>query len=214
MRPFRKIFLVVISSLAWVALLIQFYLNLQSGAASIAELIVRYFSYFTILTNLLVAVLTTSLIKKEGRLTKFFSNQSTQTATAVYVFIVGLIYNLILRSAWHPQGLQKLADELLHVINPVLFIMFWALFSNRYPLKWRVISGWLIYPLLYVAFVLIRAVLSGFYPYPFLDMNKIGSSAVFKNCMGITVLFIITSVIFLMIGNYLAVPKTKSKSLI
>jgi hypothetical protein len=210
MTSFQKILLVVIIILEWFALIAQLHINMHHGIGSTVELIVRYFSYFTILTNLLVAVLTTSLlIKIDFRLKRFFKKQSTQTATVVYIFIVGLIYNIILRSAWNPQGLQKPVDELLHLVNPVLFIIYWASFSNRKILKWKNILFWLIYPFVYLVLVLMRARSSDFYPYPFLDVNKLGLEKVFINCISITILFALTSIIFLAIGNYIAKGKPK-----
>ncbi|MFZ5976285.1 MULTISPECIES: Pr6Pr family membrane protein [unclassified Hydrotalea] len=34
--------------------------------------------------------------------------------------------------------------------------------------------GWLIYPLLYLVYILIRGSFSGFYPYPFVNVLQIG----------------------------------------
>lgn len=66
--------------------------------ASVVETIIRFFSFFTILTNLLVALCFTFLLtKSSSALRSFFYRKSTLTAVTVYILIVGLVYNLILR---------------------------------------------------------------------------------------------------------------------
>lgn len=189
----------------WFALIVQFYIMLKSGAAPVSELIIRYFSYFTLNSNLLAALCVTFLLfKPAGKVSDFFSSQAFQTAVAVYIFIVGLIYNTILRFLWSPQGLQMVLDELQHLINPLLFIVYWALYSNKAQLPRNAYWYWLTFPLIYIFWVLIRGSFSGFYPYPFLDVTKLGFNSVLSNCIVITLLFIVTAMLFKAIGNYIA----------
>ena len=200
-----RIYLVVLALLGWFALLTQFYININSKAAALVEIIVRYFSYFTITTNLLVALCSSILaIKSPSTGERFFSRQSVQTAIAVYILIVGLIYNIILRSIWNPQGIQKVVDELLHSVIPIMFLIYWIMYVARYPLKWNAILPWLIYPLIYTVFILIRGTYGGFYPYPFVDVGKLGLQVVLMNALGIVILFIIISLSFIAIGKFIS----------
>jgi len=123
-----KLLLAAICLLGWFALVGQFYLIILNRITSIPEIIIRYFSYFTILTNLLVAICCTALLtNRNSKIKSFFSRQNTLTAVAVYITVVGLVYNSILRFLWNPQGLQWIVDELLHSVIPLLFIAFWLL---------------------------------------------------------------------------------------
>ncbi len=92
----------------WFALALQFYLMvIQSHAQGAARvrLMANYFSFFTILTNLLVAVgLTLSLATPHSRLGRLFSRPVVASGTAVYIAIVGVTYSLLLRSLWNPSG--------------------------------------------------------------------------------------------------------------
>jgi len=45
------------------------------------------------------------------------------TAITVYITIVGLVYNVILRFLWKPEGLQFIVDELLHTVIPLLLLV-------------------------------------------------------------------------------------------
>lgn len=196
----QRLILIVLAILGWFALTIQFYLNINSKVAPFSEILIRYFSYFTILTNLLVAVCCTSQLLP-SRFTLYFSNSKRSTAIAVYILIVGLVYNVILRFLWHPQGLQMIVDELLHSVIPSLFLAYWLLFVKKDTLEWRNFLPWLWYPMAYLAGVLIRGSFSGFYPYPFLNKTQLGTTAVLWNSFGVALLFVIFSLLFIGIGK-------------
>ena len=199
---FTKVYLSVIALLGWFALISQFVININSRLAPTPELIIRYFSYFTLLTNLVVATCCTSLLlKPSSKLGYFFSAQKTMTAITVYILVVGLIYNVVLRFIWNPQGLQKLVDELLHSVIPLLFLLLWIFLVKKKSLKWNAFFPWIIYPLLYLVFILIRGAFSGFYPYPFIDVNKLGYQKTLLNSLGVTILFVVLFLIFIACGN-------------
>ncbi|MES2689122.1 MAG: hypothetical protein V4658_01885 [Bacteroidota bacterium] len=71
--PVQSAMLVLLFLCTWFALLTQFYVSLHSGLAPVPELIVRYFSYFTLDTNLLAALSVTFLLfKSTGKAAAFF----------------------------------------------------------------------------------------------------------------------------------------------
>jgi hypothetical protein len=209
-----KIYLTLLSVFAWFALVTQFIININSRVAAVPEIITRYFSYFTLTTNLIVAVCCiTLLINPNSKWGNFFSRQKTLTAVTVYIIIVGIIYNLVLRFIWSPQGIQMIADELLHSVIPVLFLILWIIFVSKDQLKWADILPWLIYPVIYITFILIRGSFSGFYPYPFIDVGKIGLKQTLINAVIIAIVFIIMSLLFVAIGNFINKKKRKAQIL-
>lgn len=202
----KKLFLALTAAFAWFALIAQFYINVNSKAAPVPEIVTRYFSYFTIDTNLLVALSCSfTLLFKNSKPGNFFSKQSTQAAITVYILIVGIVYNTILRFIWSPQGLQMIVDEILHVVTPVLFLVYWFLFVSKDKLEWKYAFSWMIYPLIYGSFVLIRGYLSAtqFYPYPFIDISKLGINKGIINTIGFTVIFFVASILFIGIGKFI-----------
>ena len=201
---FIKAWLAIIALLGWFALAAQFYINFNSKAAPVPEIITRYFSYFTIDSNIIVALCCSFLLLSPASgLSRFFSRPSTQTAISIYILIVGIIYNVILRFLWAPQGLQKLVDELLHSVIPLLFVAYWFLFAARRPLQWKQVLPWLIYPFVYAVFVLIRGSFSGFFPYPFIDINKLGLNRALINAAGLTLVFLVTSLVFVALSKWM-----------
>ncbi len=179
---------------SWIAVVLQLFLMLENRAFPFPETIVRFFSYYTILTNLLVACCFTGIVlKRKQAKPAFFADHRTLAATAVYITIVGAVYNTILRHLWAPEGLQFVVDELLHTINPLYYLAYWTFFAPKEGLKWAHAFPWLIYPLAYFIFILTRGSFSGFYPYPFIDVAVLGWGNVLLNSAGITAAFVMLS---------------------
>ena len=189
--------------ISWLTVAAQFYLILANRTASIPETITRFFSYFTILTNILVAVSFTLLFQRpRSRPWAFFLRPGTLTAFAVYISIVSIVYNLVLRRLWNPQGLQLLVDELLHSVIPVMFFLFWLLYVPKNRLSFKNLWGWLLYPFIYLAAILVRGAVSGFYPYPFLDVNDKGYLKIFINIFVLLGGFLLFSIFLIVIAKF------------
>ncbi|HUR66460.1 MAG TPA: Pr6Pr family membrane protein [Chitinophagaceae bacterium] len=179
---------IIIALLAWFAIVLQLYIMLGDAPAigfSPFATIVNFLSYFTILSNLFVAI---TLSVKEGSV---FSGNKIRSAIAVYIVIVGLVYNLVLRKVWSPHGWQLVADNLLHVAIPLLYVVFWYFFVPKGILKWKHLLPWLIFPLLYLVYSLARGALTGWYPYPFLNADQTGYSKVALNSSLVFAAFLI-----------------------
>ncbi|MFT3682570.1 MAG: Pr6Pr family membrane protein [Ferruginibacter sp.] len=190
------------AAIAWFAVTLQFVLMLNNRTAPVPETVIRFFSYFTILTNTLTAVAFTALTGYLGKQLKgFFEQAGAFTALTVYMLIVGLVYNIILRWQWEPAGLQKIVDEMLHVINPLFIFIYWLLFAKSSTTKWKDSFTWLLYPLLYCVYILVRGFFSKFYPYPFVDVNELGYSKVLLNCLYITAGFLLVSLLLIAAGK-------------
>jgi hypothetical protein len=201
----RQLYIALGVIMGWFAASLQFYLLILNRKASIPETIIRYFSFFTILTNILVAVtLTFILFKSKSRLGKFFEKPATLTAVTVYIVIVGAVYNLILRQLWAPTGLQKLVDELLHSAVPIYFVVFWLMFVLKEDLKWKDTFSWLIYPLIYLLIIIFRGSISGYYPYPFVNVSKLGYEKVLINSAVLFAVFWGLSLAFVGIGKLIS----------
>lgn len=172
------------------ALALQFDLMLGYAAASGQTPlwgVLRFFSFFTVLTNS-IAVIVLAATALNAR--NFLARPSAQTALAVYIVIVCVIYTLLLRNLWNPSGAQELANDLLHYAMPALYLTFWVLFVEKHELRFRDSFSWLIYPAIYVAAMLWRGAVIGQYPYPFLDAGKLGYGRVALNIAGLGAIFL------------------------
>ena len=198
-------FLILIAITGWFALASQLYLIIQNRVVSVAETIIRFFSFFTILTNLIVAIcVTVLLLKPNSKWGRWFLKPAIFTAITVYITIVGVIYNVILRFLWQPQGLQYVTDELLHTVIPLLFILFWFLYVSKTGLKYKNALPWLIYPLLYVVYTAIHGAITGFYPYPFVNVGELGYGKVLINTCGLLIAFLGLSLFLIAVAKFVS----------
>jgi len=147
----------------------QLVLFIQQRTAPIGEVLIRFFSYFTILINIGVCSCFVAGTFASSSSMLFWKKTDTKTAVAVYIFIVALVYNLVLRALWVPTGLQKLVDEMLHVVIPILFLIYWWLFTSKSSYSWRKVASILLFPFIYLFWVIFYGLFSNWYPYPFLD---------------------------------------------
>ncbi|AXP07237.1 MULTISPECIES: Pr6Pr family membrane protein [Pseudomonas] len=184
----------VAAVLGWTGLSIQLYLILLGRwelDASLLGGLVNFFSFFTVLTNTLVAVvLTWELNPRQSPARRWFLWPSVRSGIAVSIALVSLAYNLLLRHLWQPEGWQFVADELLHDVMPLLYIVYWWLYVPKGTLRLGHIGLWMIYPLVYFAYVLLRGDLLAAYPYPFIDVANLGYPQVFINAGGILAGFV------------------------
>ncbi len=189
----RKSYLLVTAIFGWFALILQFPLSVavsRSKGMSPLGAVVTYFSFFTILTNLLVAIgIVCYLCIPSSTYGRFFGRATVQSGLALYIAVVGVVYSLLLREIWSPEGLQKVADVLLHDVVPVLYVLYWILFVSKTPLPWKSVLFWLCYPLVYLSYILIRGAFAGWYPYPFIDVGAAGYQRVFLNSVLLLVAF-------------------------
>ncbi len=186
-------------------LLLQFYLILLNRIYPVLTTVINYFSYFTILTNILVMVCCFSLVSRRNAfLHNLFSRPTMLTATCVYITVVGLVYNIILRPLGSPQGWSKVADEMLHLIIPIYFVIFWILFVPKSSLTWRDVLPWLIYPLVYCFYTLLRGAAMGWYPYPFINAADLGYRTTIINSVGVSVAFLVVALLYIAIGKLMS----------
>lgn len=198
----RKALNILLAVTGWFAIIAQFILMLENRTTSIPEMVVRFFSFFTIFTNILVAsYFTNQIISSKGKTENLFSKTGTLTAVTVYITVVGLVYQIALRHLWKPTGLQMIVDELLHTTIPTLTIIYWFLYEQKSELKWKMIPKFLLYPLFYLAFILLRGELSGFYPYPFINVTALGWSQTLINILVLFGVFLVLSSFFIGIGK-------------
>lgn len=197
-----RVFSAIGALAAWSAVILQLYLIIENRTVSIPETLLRFFTFFTILSNILVATCFTVLALKPGfGSSNFFSRASVLSAVTVYIAIVGTVYQLVLRPLWDPQGLQKIVDELLHSFTPLYFLLFWLSYVPKLTLQWQNIFPWLLFPLCYLIIILLRGAVADYYPYPFVNVAQLGYGKVLLNCGIMLMAFLLFSVLLISVGK-------------
>jgi len=130
-RNAERLALGALSALAWFGVLLQLRLSIRlsiGNGESVVHGLVMYFGYFTVLTNILVAVVASSRIT--GARTGLASESLRGCATTA-ILVVGLGYHFLLRNIWNPEGWQWVADVVLHYAVPLAALVHWCLFPPR-----------------------------------------------------------------------------------
>jgi hypothetical protein len=200
-----KVFALSLATLAWFSVLLQCYLSLQlasQNGKSIGSGLTVFLSYFTVLTNLLICVsLTLSLMASSTSSDKWFTRPSVVAGIATSIAFVGLSYYFLLRHTWNPQGAQLLADVCLHYVVPALYVLYWWFVSSKAALRWTHPLFWSLYPVLYLVYALIRGSIEGSYPYPFIDVAKLGYGRTMLNSLALLFAFLALGLLFVALGR-------------
>lgn len=186
--PSRRAYAAGVALLAWAALVVQLWLAvgvvLAQGRGFMMGLVV-FFGFFTVLTNLLAAlVMTGHAAGPSYSVYRRAASPVVMTTTAVAITMVGSVYFLILRHLWKPAGAQFWVDVSLHYLVPVLMAMFWAWTVPARSVSWKDAPWLFVYPLVYLVYVFIRGEMVQLYPYPFIDVLAIGYRAALLNAVG------------------------------
>jgi hypothetical protein len=140
--------------------------------------------YFTVLTNALVAV--TLLSAAAGA--RIADGLSGTIATGMVV--TGAVYHSVLSGLWAPVGMAWWADQGLHTAVPVLTLIWWLVAVGKRNLTMQVAGFWLVWPLIYLVYAILRQAMTGFVAYPFLDLAGLGPARVAMNAVLVTALFV------------------------
>lgn len=154
------------------------------GGRDVVTTTANFFSFFTILSNVLsVVVLVWAAVWFWRRGKDAADPEPPPLAVALaavtsYMIVTGIVYNTLLRGIPLPQGTTvPWSNEILHVVGPVFFLADLFLGPRRRALSWRALFAILAFPIVWVVYTLVRGPLvtnpvtgdPWWYPYPFLD---------------------------------------------
>jgi hypothetical protein len=186
----------VVAVVAWGAVLFQLALVVSGSAVLVeedppgmGERIYRFFAYFTIQSNLLVA-LTSTVLARDPELDRP-GWRVARLAGVVGITVTGVVHFFLLRPLLDLEGADWVADKLLHMVVPVLAVAAWATYGPRPRITGREVAYALAWPVAWTAWTLVVGQVDGWVPYPFLDPAEEGWVAVGVACAGITVLFLL-----------------------
>lgn len=183
----------------WAGLAVQFEASLGLTGDAVAALWAML-RYFTVLTNLAVALIFTGIAFGGPRAGRPFVVGGVTLA----ILLVGIVYALLLQGLLSLSGGAALADLLMHKVTPVLVALWWLAFAAKGGLTRRDPWLWMLYPLGYFAYALARAVADGVYPYPFIDASSLGWPRTGLNALLVAVSFVLGGYALVAIDRRLA----------
>jgi hypothetical protein len=173
----------------------------DTAGESLATRLVRLFSFFTIQSN--IFVLGTSLalamnIWRDGRVWRVL-----RLDALLGIIITGLVYETILAPLVHPQGWALAATIGFHYISPWATLIGWLIFGPRPRMSWRVFALAFIWPVLWLVYTFIHGAVTGWYPYPFLDVTTIGFADSVRNSAFVLLIGIVIAVVLTLLDRHL-----------
>jgi hypothetical protein len=191
----------------------RFFFGLLTLAAVVTQLTVHmglgyalgnFFSYFTILSNIFAAVvLLISGYRVLIRKRPSEADDVTRGTATIAMAIVGIVFGALL--AGEDLGsMLPWTNFVLHYVIPVVMVADWLFQPPRTRLQLKHVWYWLIYPVLYLVYSLIRGPLVNWYPYWFIDPARAGGwGGVVVFALAISVGFLLVSLAMLWLGNRL-----------
>ncbi|MFD5567950.1 Pr6Pr family membrane protein [Streptomyces cadmiisoli] len=182
----------------------------------------RVLSHFTIQTSILLALVFAVSARRAWTARRPLPS-GLIGAVLLYATITGLVHHLLLANQASPFAAtapvtalitgdatpslwQAIADLILHTAVPVAALVDWLFLTAPGRLRLRQASGWLLYPMAYLAFSLTRGALlppgaPDRYLYPFLDVAGHGYKAVLGNALLLGLAFYALAVLLVAVDH-------------
>lgn len=167
--------------------------------------LINLFSYFTIQSNILVLVAAALIAINPDRNGRLWT--TVRLAGLTGITATGLIFATVLAGSTSFSGIEWWYDKILHYIVPAMVVFGFFAFRQAARFSRRDLA-FIVWPIAWLAYTLIRAEVSNptyrglegthsGVPYDFLDAGKYGYGQVTLNCLGVTVLMVGLSALYI-----------------
>jgi len=166
-----------------------------------AERLVRLASYFTIWTNVLAVGVSVLLAVQPRRDGPVF--RALRLDSVLFVVVTAITVHLLLRAFVPPDAAGRVGDLLTHTVVPVGVVVAWCVAGPRPRLTWWTCLTALVLPAVWLAWTFAHGHTSGWYPYPFLDVGRVGATSAALAALTILVLGALLGVVLRLVERRL-----------
>jgi len=150
--------------------------NYASGIAGAPARIFDTLSYFTIWSNIGIAIVTTLLFLNPDRDSKMF--RAMRNTTLLMIVLTGVLYAVLIAPVQQVYGLNVPANILEHYVSPVLALVVWLVAGPRGWMTFKDSLKIYVIPIIFLAYTFVRGAITHRYPYTFFNVVKYGYSPV------------------------------------
>jgi hypothetical protein len=154
----------------------------------------NFFSFFTVQSNLLVAITTGMLAIDLHRSSTAF--WVLRIVAVICIAVTGVVFHLALADLQELTGWDLVADTILHTLSPLLAVGGWLAFGPRGRLNGRVVRLAVLPPVAWLVYALVRGALvedrfgNHYYAYPFMNVEVHGYATALLRCGLVALLFL------------------------
>ena len=164
------------------------------GPAGVVSRLGDTMSYFTIWSNVVVAVATTLLARQPLRSSALL--RTLRLDSVLMITITAIVYAVLLAPTAEVVGWSRLTDPILHQVTPAVTVLVWLVFGPRGWISWRTVLAALVLPLAWIAWMLVRGTVIGAYPYDFANVGELGLTSVAGTLAGILVFGLVVASVY------------------
>lgn len=171
-----------------VGLVVQFVISMQAYLAAgrdIPGALGAFFIYYTILANIVLVLVYVSELT-DWRWLEVFRKLDVTGMMVANVLLVMTFVHFFLRGLSQLNGLFVVCDITLHYVTPVIYIVWWLVGVRHGPLVIRRVPIMLVPTFLYFLIAMARGAWTHEYPYPILNVVKLGYPHVLLNAVAMT----------------------------
>lgn len=185
------------STLVVVGLVIQFFLAIAEDEGPFEHVparIVNFFSFFTVQSNIAVAVTCGLLAIELHRRAPWF--RVLRIVAVLCIAVTGIVFHLALADLQELTGWDLLCDTILHTLSPIMVTGGWLLFGPRGQLSTRVVGLAVVPPVVWLGYALLYGELTTtrtgrhYYAYPFMNVEIHGYAVALLRCVIVALLFL------------------------
>ena len=181
-----------------------------SAGLSVMGKLVRLISFFTIDSNILVGATSVLLIMnpvRDGRLWRILRMDALLS-----IAITGLVFAVILAPKVHLHGVALAATILLHYIVPPAAVVGWVLFGPWGQMDRRTVLWAFVWPALWIGYTLAHGAVTDWYPYPFLEVFRLGYAVVARNTVLVLVVAVAVALLLMWVDGLLVSRQARSSA--
>ena len=177
----------------------------EHNKPDLATRLVRFCSYLTIWSNVLVAWSAFTLAAGRDKDTVLW--RALRLNAVVICFGGGLVHFFFLRTILDLDGWDLVADRMLHIVVPAVAVIGWFAFGPRGRATTDDLVPFLRLPVFWLLYTLVRGAFVDWYPYPFIDVDEHGYGIVLVNCLAVAVLMFALAIGAVKLDQRLSTPR-------
>ncbi|MGY2067620.1 Pr6Pr family membrane protein [Blastococcus sp. SYSU DS0619] len=174
----------------------------EDPSLGVAERIVRFFSYFTVQSNLLVLAAVLPLVRDPGHDGRLW--RVVRLASLLGITITGIVYAVVLAPLHDPAGIDAWTNAGEHYASPVMTVVGWLVLGPRPRIDGAVVARALLWPVAWIGWILAQGTVTGWYPYDFMDVGAQGYATALRNLAFVVLLALAFLLLFRFVDRRLA----------